>query len=96
MKNQQLVRREGSFRVGSPFVVREFDFVGAIQEFHDRAYLAAYEALSAYVRQKCDDVEQARCCVHCCRVHLTKQLVSRGVVSPRCTIHVLLTTPEPR
>ena len=70
MKNQQLVGRERQFGVRPTFVVREFDFVGAIQELHDGSDLATQETVRGHVREKSHDIEQARCGVHCCRLTL--------------------------
>lgn len=41
VKNEKLIGFDGEFRIGFPFVIAEFNFVGAVQKFHDHADLAA-------------------------------------------------------
>jgi hypothetical protein len=45
IKDQELVGPHGELGVGLSFVVREFNFVGAIQEFNDGTHLTAEEAM---------------------------------------------------
>jgi hypothetical protein len=49
MEDQKLIGRERQLRVGLALVVGEFDFVGAVQQFHDGADLAAQEAVRRHV-----------------------------------------------
>jgi hypothetical protein len=46
------------------FIVREFDFVGVIQQLHDGSNLAAYEAVRWNIGEKSDDVQEVRCRMH--------------------------------
>lgn len=96
MKNQELLGSEGELRVGLAVVVGELDLVGPVEQLHDRPDLTSREAVARKVRKERDDIEQAGCGMHFCRLYFRKQLVKRGAVSPRRTIHVLLTVPEPR
>ena len=61
-----------------------------VQNLHDSADQASQEAVRGHVGQKSDDIQQARGGA-LCRLYFTKQLVNRGALSPRRTIHVLLT-----
>ena len=96
VKDEKLVWRERELSVRLALVIRELDFVGAVQEFNDSADLTAQEAVRRHVSEERDDIQQVWCGVHCCRLYFTKQLVKRGALSPRRTIHVLLTIPLPR
>ena len=95
-EHQKLIRCQREFRVRLPFVVGEFDLIGAIQEFHDGADLPAHKTMRRHIREERHDIEQVWSGVHCCCLYFRKQLVNRGVRSPRRTIHMLLTIPEPR
>ena len=57
MKDQKVVGRKGQFRVGLALVVGEFDFVGAVEEFHNGTHLAAQETMRGHIRKQSDDVE---------------------------------------
>lgn len=96
MKNQELILAQCQLCVGLSLVVGEFDLIRTFEQLHDGANLTADEAMLGRVRKEGDDIQQARCGVHFWRLHFTKQLVNRGAVSLRRTIHALLTTPEAR
>ena len=93
MEDQKLLGLECKLRVRLPFVVREFNLVGTIEQLHDRANLSANEAIRGHIREERYDVQQTWCGMH--RLYFTKQLVNRGARSPRRTIHMLRTTPVP-
>jgi hypothetical protein len=93
VKDQKLVELERKLRVHLSFIVRELNLIGTIEKFHDGPHLSANEAMRGYIREKRDDVQQTWYGVH--GFYFTKQLVNRGIHSPRRTIHMLRTTPEP-
>ncbi len=57
MKHEKLVGRQGEFGVSLPVVVGEFYFVGAVQQFHDGAYLSSQQPFRWHIREKGHDVE---------------------------------------
>ena len=89
-----MVGLKRQLRVRLALVVGELDFIAAVQKLLDGAHLAApcagTSVRSATTSSNCGVVFIA------CRLYFTKQLVNLGELSPRRTIHVLLTTPAPR
>jgi hypothetical protein len=49
VKDEELVWRERELSVRLALVIRELDFVGAVQELHDGADLTAQEAVRGHV-----------------------------------------------
>ena len=49
VKDEELVWRERELSVRLALVIRELDFVGAVQEFNDSADLTAQEAVRGHV-----------------------------------------------
>ena len=96
MQNQELVGPEGELGVRPALVIGELDLVGAIQKLHNCPDLSAQKPLVWDIFEQRDDVEQPWSGVHPVVSYFRKQLVSRGTLSPRRTIHVLRTIPFPR
>jgi len=96
MKDEELVGLQRRLRVGLSFVVGEFNLVSAIEELDDGADLPTAKALRRQIRKESHYIKKPRCHGHCSCIYFTKQLVNRGVRSPRRTIHMLLTIPAPR
>jgi len=49
VKDEELVWRQRELGVRLAFVIRELDFISAVQELHDGAYLAAQKAVRGHV-----------------------------------------------
>ena len=57
VKDKEQVGRDGQLCVRLALIVGEFNFVRAVQQFDDRADLAAHETVRWHVRQESDDVQ---------------------------------------
>ena len=85
MENEELVGRQRELSVGLPVVVREFDFAGTIEEFHDRANLPAQKPVRGHIRQESHDIQQVWRIVHGHGLYFTKQLVKRAAFAAGST-----------
>ena len=82
VKDEELVWREREISVRLALVIREFDFVGAVQELHDGADLAAQEAVRGHVCEERDDTS-SKCGVVCIAVSsISRNSSSHGEPSP--------------
>lgn len=93
---EKLSRPERQFSIGPAFIIRELDLACTVEHVDHGTDLPAYQTMLRQVRKQRDNVKLARLDVHQVGIYVTKQLVSRGLLSPERTIQVLLTVAVPR
>ena len=71
MQDQELVGLEREFGVGPSFIVAEFDLIGTVEEFHDRADLTPNQAMLRQIREQSNNVQELRFPTHSVRRYLT-------------------------
>ena len=57
MQDKELARLYRQLRVGLPFIVREFNLAGPIQQLHDGANLAAQQGVRGHVYEERHDIQ---------------------------------------
>ena len=57
MKYEQLIRGQRDLGVSRAIIVREFDFVSAVQRLDHSTHLSSQESLSRHIREKGHDVQ---------------------------------------
>jgi hypothetical protein len=83
VKDQKLVGLKCQLRVRLALVIGELNLIGAVQEFHDGADLAAQKAAFGDVCEERDDIQQLWCGVHCLSpLVVAQQRVNRFLGQP--------------
>lgn len=57
MQNEQLVAADGELSVGLAVVVAELHFIGAVEQFHDRANLPPDQSMFRQITKQGDYIE---------------------------------------